>query len=87
MRRKIPTIGSEAVYRDRRPSGSMREAQESGAGLLRSPVPRLKLIAYLVLLLALIPAATCMAMECAGMPMLFSTVCGVVACAARAGAP
>jgi len=54
--------------------------------VFRSPARRLKAIACLALLLAVIPAVTCIATGRAGMPMLFSTVCGVVSCAAADGA-
>jgi hypothetical protein len=86
MLTKIPARGSEAVYKDQPPSGSARHPQRPGAGVFRSPVRRLKAIAYLTLLLAVIPAVTCIATGRAGVPMLFSTVCGVVSCAAGDGA-
>ncbi len=56
-----------------------------GAGVRRSSVPRLKAIGYLVLLFAVVPAAACIATGRAGVPVLFSTTCGVVSCAALAG--
>ncbi|MGK5011387.1 hypothetical protein [Janthinobacterium sp. MDB2-8] len=86
MLTKIPARDSEAVYKDQPPSGSARHPQGPGAGVFRSPVQRLKAIAYLTLLLAVIPALTCIATGRAGMPNLFSTVCGVVSCAAGDGA-
>jgi hypothetical protein len=86
MLTKIPARRSEALYKDQPPSGSARHPQGPGAGVFRSPVRRLKAIACLALLLAVIPAVTCIATGRAGMPMLFSTVCGVVSCAAADGA-
>ena len=86
MLTKIPARGSEAVYKDQPLSGSARHPQGPGAGVFRSPVRRLKAIAYLTLLLAVIPAVTCIATGRGGVPSLFSTVCGVVSCAAADGA-
>ena len=86
MLTKIPARRSEAVYKDQPPSGSARHPQGTGAGVFRLPVRRLQAIACLALLLAVIPAVTCIATGRAGMPMLFSTVCGVVSCAAADGA-
>lgn len=86
MLTKIPARRSEAVYKDQPPSASARHPQGPGAGVFRSPARRLKAIACLALLVAVIPAATCIATGRAGMPMLFSTVCGVVSCAAADGA-
>ena len=86
MLTKIPARGSEAEYKDQPPSGSARHPQGPGAGVFRSPARRLKEIACLALLLAVIPAVTCIATGRAGMPMSFSTVCGVVSCAAADGA-
>lgn len=86
MLTKIPARGSEAVYKDLPPSGSVRHPQGPGAGVFSSLARRLKAIVYLALLLAVIPAVTCIATGRAGMPMLFSTVCGVVSCAAAHGA-
>ncbi|MGK5040568.1 hypothetical protein ACQ4WQ_09510 [Janthinobacterium sp. GB1R12] len=52
-------------------------------------VRRLKAIGYLALLLALllavVPAAACIATGHAGVPVLFSTTCGVVSCVAPPG--
>lgn len=76
----------KALCKDQPPSGSARHPQGPGAGVFRSPVRRLQAIACLALLLAVIPAVTCIATGRAGMPMLFSTVCGVVSCAAADGA-
>ena len=86
MLTKIPARRSEALYKDQPPSGSTRHPQGPGAGVFPSPLRRLKAIACLALLLAVIPAVTCIATGRAGMPMLFSTVCGVVSCAAADGA-
>ena len=86
MLTKIPARGSEAEYTDQPPSGSARHPQGPGAGVFRSPARRLKEIACLALLVAVIPAVTCIATGRAGMPMLFSTVCGVVSCADGDGA-
>ncbi|WP_146009741.1 hypothetical protein [Janthinobacterium sp. ROICE36] len=61
------------------------------AGMWRSmaapspPLGRLQTIACLALLFAVPPAVTCIATGRAGVPMLFSTACGVVSCAAAAG--
>jgi hypothetical protein len=57
-----------------------------GAGVSRPALGRLQAIAYLALLLAVLSAATCIAMGRAGVPTLFSTACGVVSCAAGDGA-
>jgi hypothetical protein len=46
---------------------------------------RLKAVAYLLLLCALIPAASYIAVGRAGVPALFSTACGVVSCVAVQG--
>ncbi|WP_157751020.1 hypothetical protein [Janthinobacterium svalbardensis] len=86
MLTKIPARDSEAEYKDQPPSASARHPQGLGADVFRSPARRLKAIACLALLLAVIPAVTCIATGRAGMPMLFSTVCGVVSCAAADGA-
>ncbi|WP_143450952.1 hypothetical protein [Janthinobacterium sp. BJB301] len=55
-----------------------------GAGAVagNASVRRLKAIGYLALLLAILPAATCIAMGRAGVPAPFSTACGVVSCVA-----
>ena len=45
-------------------------------------VRRLKAIGYLALLLAVVPAAACIATGRAGVPVPFSAMCGVVSCAA-----
>lgn len=58
----------------------------AGAGVRNASARRLKAIGYLALLLAVLPAATCVAMGRAGVPALFSTACGVVSCAAGDGA-
>lgn len=60
--------------------GYPREAQ-----VRHSSVRRLKAIAYLALLLAVVPVASCIATGHAGMPVLFSTTCGVVFCVAPPG--
>jgi hypothetical protein len=61
-------------------NGYPREAQ------VRHPsVRRLKAIGYLALLLAVVPAAACIATGHAGVPVLFSTTCGVVSCVAPPG--
>ncbi|MGV8866568.1 MAG: hypothetical protein ACOH2S_06580 [Janthinobacterium svalbardensis] len=86
MLTKIPARDSEAEYKDQPPSASARHPQGLGADVFRSPARRLKAIACLALLLAVIPAVTCIATGRASMPMLFSTVCGVVSCAAADGA-
>ncbi|WP_289915364.1 hypothetical protein [Janthinobacterium sp. SUN120] len=52
------------------------------AGAVRPALGRLQALAYLALLLAVLPAASCIAMGHAGVPVLFSTACGVVSCAA-----
>ncbi|WP_152598657.1 hypothetical protein [Janthinobacterium sp. RA13] len=70
---------------------SARSSAEAGRGRPHGPgghasVRRLKAIAYLALLLAVVPAAACIATGRAGVPVLFSTMCGVVSCAAGAHA-
>ncbi|WP_425251589.1 hypothetical protein ACPJXG_15460 [Janthinobacterium sp. NFX145] len=52
----------------------------------RSSARRLKAIGYLALLLAVVPAAACIATGRAGVPVLFTTMCGVVSCASGAHA-
>ncbi|MDN2672192.1 hypothetical protein OX459_12390 [Janthinobacterium sp. SUN026] len=52
------------------------------AGAVRPALSRLQALAYLALLLAVLPAVSCIAMGRAGVPVLFSTACGVVSCAA-----
>lgn len=65
---------------------SASSSEEAGKGYPRGaevrPVRRLKAIGYLALLLAVLPAAVCVATGRAGLPALFSTACGVVSCAA-----
>lgn len=53
-----------------------------GAQVRHLSMWRLKAIAYLALLLAVVPAAACIATGRAGMPAPFSAMCGVVSCAA-----
>lgn len=71
---------------------SARSSAEAGMGHPHRPggrpasVRRLKAIAYLALLLAVVPAAACIATGRAGVPVLFTTMCGVVSCAAGAHA-
>lgn len=74
MHTKMSASGSEAAGR-----GYPRGA---AAGVRRSSLRRLKAIAYLALLLAVVPAASCIATGRAGVPVPFSALCGVVSCAA-----
>ncbi|WP_402721164.1 hypothetical protein [Janthinobacterium rivuli] len=78
MHTKMSASGSEEAAR-----GYLRGA---AGGVRRSSARRLKAIAYLALLLAVVPAAACIATGRAGVPVLFSTMCGVVSCAAGAHA-
>ncbi|NHQ92018.1 hypothetical protein [Janthinobacterium lividum] len=74
MHTKMSASGSEEAGR-----GYPRGA---AAGVSRFSVRRLKAIAYLALLLAVVPAASCIATGRAGVPVPFSAMCGVVSCAA-----
>jgi len=85
MRTKMPVRGRAVVHKGGPASGSAPHRHRLGDGVSRSASRRLKAIACLILLLAVIPAATCIATGHAGVPKLFSTVCGVVSCAAAAG--
>jgi hypothetical protein len=67
------------------PFGRARHWYGPSAGVSGSPVPRLKAVAYLLLLCAVIPAASYIAVGRAGVPVLFSTACGVVSCVAVPG--
>ena len=75
MHTKMSASGSEEAGH-----GYPREAQ-----LRHASVRHLKAIAYLALLLAVVPAASCIATGHAGVPVLFSTMCGVVSCVAPPG--
>lgn len=55
------------------------------AQVRHASVRRLKAIAYLALLLAVVPAASCIATGHAGVPVPFSAMCGVVSCVAPPG--
>lgn len=85
MRTKMPVRDREVEYKGGPASGSARHRRRLGDGVSGSASRRLKAIACLALLLAVIPAVTCIATGHAGVPKLFSTVCGVVSCAAAAG--
>lgn len=78
MHTKMSASGNEEAAR-----GYLRGA---AGGVRRSSARRLKAIAYLALLLAVVPAAACIATGRAGVPVLFTTMCGVVSCAAGAHA-
>lgn len=54
----------------------------NGPSVRRSSVRRLKVIGYLALLCAVVPAAAYIATGHAGVPVPFSAMCGVVSCAA-----
>lgn len=56
-----------------------------GAQVRHASARRLKAIGYLALLLAVVPAAACIATGRAGMPVPFSAMCGVVSCVALPG--
>ncbi len=86
--------GREEACRDKLPFRRMRHPRLTFAvcaSIWRSmaaPSPslgRLQTIACLALLFAVLPAATGIATGRAGVPTLFSTVCGVVSCAAETG--
>jgi len=84
MRTTILERGRPAACQEL-PSCGACHPQAQGAGGARPAVRRLKAIACVALLLAVVPAATCIATGWAGVPVLFSTVCDVVSCAALAG--
>lgn len=65
--------------------GTARNGDDACRGKGPFGCVRLKAVAYLLLLCALIPAASYIAVGRAGVPALFSTACGVVSCVAVQG--
>ncbi|SDN49939.1 hypothetical protein SAMN05216517_11127 [Janthinobacterium sp. OK676] len=53
-----------------------------GADIGHTSARRLKTVGYLTLLLAVVPAASCVATGRAGVPVPFTAMCGVVSCVA-----